>query len=146
MRHLIVLLPLFSLAFAANAADKIDDVLRAAVDGRKVPGVVAMVARDGVVVYKGAFGNRMAVDTIFRIASMTKPVTSVAVMQLVEAGKVKLDAPASDYLPAMDGARVLERINPKTGEAVMHSPRGPVTVRQLLTHTSGYGYDRWDKT
>ncbi len=88
----------------------------------KIPGVVAMATKDGAVVYQGAFGNRtdlpatpMTVSTIFRIASMTKPVTSVAVMQLVEAGKVKLDGPAGQYLPEIAKAQVIERIDLKTG-------------------------------
>jgi methyl acetate hydrolase len=102
-------------------------------------------------VYRGAFGNRadnpatpMTVDTIFRIASMTKAVTSVAVMQLIEAGKVKLDAPAGQYLPQIAKAQVIDHVDAKTGEAVMRPPKSPVTVRELLSHTSGYGYERWD--
>ena len=134
-----------------QAAGPISDVLRNAVESHQISGVAAMVTRDGVTVYQGAFGNRidnpatpMTVDTIFRMASMTKPVTSVAVMQLVEAGKVKLDAPASEYLPEIARVQVLDHIDAKTGQAVMRSPKTPVTVRQLLSHTSGYGYDRWD--
>jgi hypothetical protein len=128
-----------------------DDVLRHAVEQGKVPGVVAMATRGDAVIYQGAYGNRvehpaspMTPDTIFRIASMTKPVTSVAVMQLVEADKVKLDAPAGQYLPAIAKAQVIDHFDPKTGEPVMRPPKSPVTVRELLSHTSGYVYDRWD--
>jgi methyl acetate hydrolase len=149
--RLLALPVLLAAASLGHAADAIDNVLRNAVEQRKVPGVVAMATRGGAVVYQGAFGNRrehpptqMTVDTIFRIASMTKPVTSVAVMQLVEAGKVKLDGPAGQYLPEIAKAQVIDRIDPKTGEAVMRPPKTPVTVRELLSHTSGYGYDRWD--
>ncbi len=156
-RMRLPVLPVFlAAASLGQAADAIDDVLRNAVEQRKVPGVVAMATRGGAVVYHGAFGNRvehpatkMTGDTIFRIASMTKPVTSVAIMQLVEAGKVKLDGPAGQYLPEIAKAQVIERTDlktgvPKTGEAVMRPPKTPVTVRELLSHTSGYGYDRWD--
>ena len=142
---------LLAASFLAQAADPINDVLRQAVEQHKIPGVVAMATKDGAVVYQGAFGNRtdlpatpMTVSTIFRIASMTKPVTSVAVMQLVEAGKVKLDGPAGQYLPEIAKAQVIDRVDPKTGEAMMRPPKTPVTVRELLSHTSGYGYDRWD--
>jgi len=110
-----------------------------------------MVANPHAVVYQGAYGKRnesqdapVAVDTIFRIASMTKPVTAVAVMQLVEAGKVKLDEPAGTYLPEIGKAQVIDHIDPQTGDAVMRPPKTPVTVRELLSHTSGYVYDRWD--
>jgi CubicO group peptidase (beta-lactamase class C family) len=82
---------LIAAAYAPNAPARstasLDDVLRTAVEQRRVPGVVAMVATPDAVAYRGAFG--IDKDAIFAIASMTKPVTSVAVMQLVEAGKVK---------------------------------------------------------
>ena len=130
----------------------IDAVLRNAVARKIVPGVVAVVTKDGVTVYQGAFGQRSATpaapmerDAIFRIASMTKPITSVAVLQLVEAGKVKLDASAGDYLPEIAQVQVIDHIDPKTGAASLRPPRTPVTVRQLLSHTSGYGYALWDQ-
>src|SRR5438309_2146610 len=110
----------------------LDRVLRTAVEQRRVPGVVAMVATGDAVAYEGAFGYRK--DAIFAIASMTKPVTSVAVMQLVEAGKVKLDEPAATYLPELGAVQVLEG-------GALRAPKGPITVRQLLTHTSGFGYE-----
>jgi methyl acetate hydrolase len=139
---LLVFTVWLAAASLGHAADAIDDVLRKAVEQGKAPGVAAMATRDGAVVYQGAFGNRaehpatkMTVDTIFRIASMTKPVTSVAVMQLVEAGKVKLDGPAGQYLPEIGKALLIDQGRP---------PKTPVTVRELLSHTSGYGYDRWD--
>ncbi len=125
----------------------IDNVLRNAVEQGKISGVVAMATSGDAVIYEGAFGSRvehpatpMTVDTIFRIASMTKPVTSVAVMQLVEAGKVNLDAPAGQYLPDIAKAQVMGPGAAPTWRA----PKTPVTVRELLSHTSGYVYDRWD--
>jgi CubicO group peptidase (beta-lactamase class C family) len=110
----------------------LDKVLRTAVEQKRVPGVVAMVATADGVAYEGAFG--MNKDTIFAIASMTKPVTSVAVMQLVEAGQVKLDEPAKTYLPEFAKVRVLEG-------GKLRAPKSAVTVRQLLTHSSGFGYE-----
>src|SRR5215470_3093926 len=87
-------------ASAGNASTQIDTILRRAVDAKDVPGVVAVAATDKGIFYEGAFGTRdlakgpdMSLDTIFRIASMTKAVTSVAAMQLVEQGRLQLDQP-----------------------------------------------------
>src|SRR5260370_40979510 len=95
-----------------KSINPIDQVLREAVDQKKLPGIVAMVAVADRVTYQGAFGQRntiknipMTVDSIFRIASMTKPVTSVAIMQLVESGRVKLDELAATYLPELSGVQ-----------------------------------------
>jgi len=114
----------------------LDRVLQSAVAQKKVPGAVAVVATPEGVVWQG--GTGYASDTIFAIASMTKPVTSVAVMQLVEAGKVKLDEPASTYLPELAKVQVLEN-------GTLRAPKSPVTVRQLLTHTSGFAYEFMNK-
>ena len=120
-------------AHARQAGTKpIDGLLQTAVEQKQVPMAVAMVADARGVVYEGAAGA--ARDTIFAIASMTKPITSVAVMQLVEAGKVRLDEPAATYVSELGGIRVLEA-------GALRAPRRPVTVRQLLTHTAGFGYE-----
>src|SRR6266850_5478589 len=104
----------------ANAASPIDSALRAGVEEHGIPGVVAMVATPDAIVYQGAFGKRevagsvpMTDDTIFRIFSMTKPVTSVAIMQLVEQGKLKLDDPVSKWLAGFDNLRVITKFNEK---------------------------------
>jgi CubicO group peptidase (beta-lactamase class C family) len=103
------------------------------------------------VTYQGASGKRdtiknipITVDSIFRIASMTKPITSVAVMQLVESGRVKLDEPAATYLPELSQVQVLEEFDANTGKAKFGPPHAAPTVRQLLTHTSGFGYESFD--
>jgi len=97
----------------ANAASPMDTVLRAGVEERGIPGVVAIVAAPDTILYKGAFGKRevegrvpMTEDTMFRIYSMTKPVTSVAVMQLVELGKLKLDDPVGKWLPSLSSPKI----------------------------------------
>jgi len=146
-----------SMATSAHAqgtgvsSRQIDDVLREAVEEYHLPGVVAMVAQGDAVVYQGAFGKQhvakgvpMATDSIFRIASMTKAVTSVAVMQLVERGRVKLDEPAGTYLAELARVEVLEGFD-ANGTAKLRPPKTPVTVRQLLTHTSGFGYELFDE-
>src|SRR5688572_24692126 len=92
----------------------IDGVLRQAADAKEVPGVVAMAATDKGLLYEGAFGVRaldgstpMTLDTVFRIASMTKAITSVAAMQLVEQGKLTLDGPLPPVDPAVNAPQVL---------------------------------------
>jgi len=115
------------LGAAQQRSPEIDTLLRTAVDQRRVPLVVAMVADSRSIVYEQAVGADK--DAIFAIASMTKPVTSVAVMQFIEAGRVKLDEPAATYVPELAAARV------RDGET-LRSPKTPITVRHLLTHTS----------
>lgn len=143
------------LTLAAGSGTKpgnsIDLVLREAVEQKKAPGVVAMASRGDEVIYQGAFGKRastkdvpMTLDSIFHIASMTKAVTAVAVLQLIESGRVKLDEPAATYLPELAKVQVLEEFDPATKKAKLRAPKTPPTVRQLLTHTSGFGYDFFD--
>jgi methyl acetate hydrolase len=136
---------------SAKSSNQIDQVLREAVDEKKLPGIVAMVVVADHVTYQGASGKRdtiknipMTVDSIFRIASMTKPITSVAVMQLVETGRVKLDEPAASYLPELSQVQVLEEFDASTGQAKLRPPKTPPTVRQLLSHTSGFAYEFFD--
>ena len=83
----------------------------------------------------------MTVDTMFRIASMTKPVTSLAVMQLVEQGRLSLDDPAEKYLPQLANLTVLESFDAKTGVYTVRPAKRAPTVRHLLTHTAGFGYN-----
>lgn len=130
----VVALLLIPTGHATRQPDstRLDSVLRAAVERRQVPAVIAMVATPEGVVYEGTVG--LPADAILAMASMTKPVTSVAVMQLVERGKVQLDAPAATYLPALRSVQVLER-------GALRAPKSPPTVRQLLAHTSGFAYE-----
>ena len=141
-----------ALAGAASAQNSpggaaLDASLRGAVEARDVPGVVALVTDRERVLYRGAFGvadvatgRPLAQDAIFRIASMTKPVTSVALMQLVEQGRIGLDDPAENYLPELARLRVLESFDPATGAYQVRPPARPPTVKHFLTHTSGLAY------
>ena len=131
-------------------AAEIDTVLRRAAEAREVPGVVAMAATDKGILYEGAFGTRdlgkgpeMTLDTIFRLASMTKAVTSVAAMQLVEAGKLHLDEPIGNVLPELAAPQVLEGFD-DAGAPRLRPAKRPITLRLLLTHTAGFGYEVWD--
>jgi methyl acetate hydrolase len=128
---------------------QIDQVLKAAIDRGDVPGVVAMVATREGPVYQGAFGKRalpdgvaMTADTVFWIASMTKAITSTAAMQLVEHGKLELDRPIADVLPELAAPQVLEGFD-AAGEPKLRPARRPITLRQLITHTAGFGYAIW---
>lgn len=125
----------------------IDDVLRQSVDNGDVPGVVALLADDSGQVYEGAWGERaagsgqpMTTDTVAWLASMTKAVTTVAAMQLVEQGRLALDEPLHPLVPFLGEARVLEGFDDE-GAPRLRTPRGPITLRHLLTHTSGFTYD-----
>jgi methyl acetate hydrolase len=129
----------------------IDSILQRAVDAREVPGVVAMAATDRTMIYQGAFGLRclgtqakMSTDTVFRIASMVKLLTSVAAMQLVEGGKLSLDDPAEKVDPELGAAQVLTGFDAK-GHPQLRPPLRPITLRNLLTHTSGFSYPLWDE-
>lgn len=125
----------------------LDTILSEAAAAGTVPGVIALVGdRDGTL-YEGAFGKRditrdtpMTGDTVAWIASMTKAVTTAALMQLVEEGKVDLDAPAATYAPEIGEIGVLTDFD-AAGKPVIRAPKTPVTVRHLLTHTSGFAYD-----
>jgi len=133
-------------AQATRSTAALDAVLQRAVAHGSVPGVVAAAADRNGIVYRGAAGRAssqgrpMAVDAIFGIASMTKAVTSVALMQLVDEKKVALDAAASEYLPPFANVSVITSFDEKTGAYTVKPASRPITIRHLLTHTSGLGY------
>jgi CubicO group peptidase (beta-lactamase class C family) len=129
---------------------EIDQLLEAAVSAGDVAGVVALAADDGGTLYQGAFGRRgiaangpMTLDTVFRIASMTKAVTAVAAMQLVERGRLSLDQPVGDVLPQLAAPLVLEGFD-DAGQPRLRPAKRPITLRHLLTHTAGFVYDFWN--
>jgi CubicO group peptidase (beta-lactamase class C family) len=133
-----------------GALSRVDAALRSAVDAGEVPGVVAMAATDRGLLYEGAFGRRgrggaeaMTPDTVFRIASMTKAITSIAAMQLVEQGKLARDAPVPDSAPTIGAPRVLEGFD-AAGAPRLRPAKRPITLRHLLTHTAGFAYDMWN--
>ena len=133
-----------------RAGTSIDDTLRTGIQRRNIPCVTATVATADKITYQGAFGTRDAAsgvkvtpDSIFAIASMTKAVTSAAAMQLVEQGKITLDEPASKFLPDLAKLEVIDGFDPITGKPKMHTVRTPITLKHLLTHTSGLAYPQW---
>lgn len=129
---------------------EIGAALQAKIDAGEIPGVVAMAANEQSVLYEGAFGvrntataTRMSADTVFRIASMVKLLTSVAALQLVERGKLKLDEPAAHIDERLGSAKVLAGFDAK-GLPQLRPPHKPITLRHLLSHTSGFSYPLWD--
>ncbi|MES2603692.1 MAG: serine hydrolase domain-containing protein [Pseudomonadota bacterium] len=143
------------LLCASLEAQTLNDTGKAALDiylqdvikTTRIPGMVALVVNKDGIVYEKAFGlmdtansKPMSPDTIFRLASMTKPVTSMGIMMLVEEGKIDLDAPASKYVPSLANQQVFTSYNLADGTYKAEPVKNEYTVRQLLTHTSGLGY------
>ena len=131
----------------ASASSALDASLRGAIERKDVPGVVALVTDRKGVIYEGAFGvadvatgRPVAKDSMFRIASMTKPITSLALMQLVEQGKIGLDDPAEKYLPELKNPQVVESFDAKSGDYKLRPAARLPLVRHFLTHTSGLAY------
>jgi len=129
---------------------RLDDLLAAGVKNGHVPGVVAALADKNGLTYIGSAGERtigtgdvMTTDTVGAIASMTKAITGAAVMQLVEQGRLDLDAPAETYFAELATPQVLEGFDAE-GQPILRDARSQVTLRNLLTHTSGYAYDFTD--
>ena len=127
----------------------VDKLFSQAVESKAMPGIVAVAATDKSTVYEGAFGKRelgkdapMTVDSVVWIASMTKAITGTAAMQLVERGKLSLDRPASEVVPALSSAKVLEGFD-AAGQPRQRAPKRPITLRHLLTHTAGFAYELW---
>jgi CubicO group peptidase (beta-lactamase class C family) len=136
--------------FSAKRLGRIAPWYQAQVDAGALAGAVVAVARDGKLAYLQAIGtydragkNPLTPDAIFWIASMTKPVTSVAAMMLVEEGKLDLTAPVSEYLPIFKDKPVgVEDVDPETGKhtLLLEPEKRPMQVIDLLRHTSGLIY------
>ena len=134
-----------------RSAALIDSVLADMVGSGKIAGLVAAVADAQGVIYQSAFGcqnisqpQQMTVDSVFRIASMTKAVTATAAMQLFEQAKLELDQPARNILPFLADTKVLLGFD-AGGMPILRSPRTEITLRNLLTHTAGFVYDTWNQ-
>jgi CubicO group peptidase (beta-lactamase class C family) len=146
-------LVLGSRAQTLFGATGLDEILRTGIERRRIPAAVGMTATANTTTYAGAFGKRdsasginVTTDGIFNIASMTKAITSVAAMQLVEKGMVKLDEPVAKHLPQLGKLDVLDGFDKVTGKPILRPAMKPVTLKHLLTHTSGLAYPTWDAT
>jgi len=134
----------------APSPGTVDALLRGAVDAGVIPGVVAAVASSEDTIYEAAFGRRvlgdaaaMSFDTVCWLASMTKPLVGTAAMQLVERGRLELDAPAAKVIPELSAFHVMDGWDAR-GEPRLRPPKRAMTLRHLLTHTSGFVYDTWN--
>ncbi|MDN5284453.1 MAG: class beta-lactamase-related serine hydrolase [Mucilaginibacter sp.] len=133
--------------FSVERLQRIDHLIEQNIDSGYINGAVGLIARNGKIVYNKSFGiadveqkKLMNNDAIFRVASQTKAITSVAVMMLFEEGKFLLDDPISKYLPAFAHPKVIDQFNAKDSTYTTIPAKREVTIRDLLTHTSGIGY------
>lgn len=129
------------VALSEQRLTRIDHLIEGAIEAQAIPGAVVLVQRRGQIAYFRAFGDTdrpLNKDALFRIASMTKPVTSLAVLLLHEEGRFQLDDPVSRYLPEFD--REMMVIEPDGDGYTLRPATRDITIRHLLTHTSGIGY------
>lgn len=136
-----------SAGFSSQRLQRIDNFINGYIKNNQLNGAVGLVVHNGTIVYNKAFGNSniasstpMKTDNIFRIASMSKPVVSVAAMILYEEGKFLLDDPVSKFIPSFKNARVLETYNAADTTYTTVPAKREITIRHLLNHTSGIGY------
>ena len=135
-----------SVGVSTDLLKRIDVHLKDHLDKKWIPGAVAMVARKGKIIYSTNIGTSginkqdMKVDDIFRLASMTKPIVTTAIMMLVEEGKCVLEDPISKYIPEFKSPVVLKEVNVKDSTYTAEPSPSEITIRQLLSHTSGIGY------
>jgi len=127
--------------------NRIDTMLKNAILDDQIPGAVALIARNGKIVFHNAYGMSnnesgtvMKKDAIFRIASQTKAITSTAVMMLWEEGRFRLDDPISKYIPEFGEAQLLDTFNEADSTFTSKPAEKQITIRHLITHTSGLGY------
>jgi len=150
---LISLLAVFQISFSQTQTDlqakisKLDAMLDEAIQKEQVPGLVALVIKDGKIVYHSAkglsdveSGRKMEKNSIFRIASQTKAITSTAIMMLWEEGKFRLDDPISKFIPEFKNPQVLNTFSYVDTTFTTKPSTKEITIRHLLTHTSGLGY------
>ena len=135
------------VGMSAERLSRIDRMCKEAVENSKVPGIVAMVSRHGKIVFHEAYGmadneagRTLKKDDIFRIASQTKAITATAVMMLWEEGLFRLDDPISKFIPEFKDAGVLKEFDDESGTWTSEPVKIPITIRHLMTHTSGIGY------
>ena len=132
---------------SSERLDRIDSYLNKMIKENQIPGAVALIRRNDKIIYNKAFGYsdveneiKYSTDDIFRIASMTKAITSLAVLMLWEEGKFNLDDPIENYIPEFKNLKILTDFNQKDSSYLSKPAKNKITIRHLLTHTSGIGY------
>ncbi len=136
-----------NVGMSSDRLRRMDAVINDYIKQGKQAGVAVLVARNGRIVYHKAYGQDdmeagtpLKRDAIFRVASQTKAITSIGLMMLFEEGKFLLDDPISNYIPAFKNMTVLDKYTEKDTSYTTVPAKRPITIRQLLTHTSGIGY------
>jgi len=136
-----------SVGISDDRLARIDSMCINAISSGEIPGVVTLVARNGKIVHYKAFGMAdnqsgrvLKRDDIFRIASQSKAITATAVMMLWEEGRFRLDDPISEFIPEFKNPQILKTFNPSDTSYTTEPAKSEITIRQLLTHTSGIGY------
>ncbi|GLU52029.1 serine hydrolase domain-containing protein [Dyadobacter frigoris] len=136
-----------SVGISSERLKRIDKVLQEYVDKQQVAGSVAIIVKNGKIVYYKGFGSDdwdtkapLKKDAIFRIASQTKAITSTAAMILFEEGKFLLDDPVSKYISSFKNPQIIDKFNEKDSSYTTKPAKNEITIRQLLTHTSGISY------
>lgn len=138
------------VGISSERIQKIEAMLKSAIEKDHIPGAVALIARDGKIIFHEAYGEANASgkalqkDAIFRLASQTKAITATAVMMLWEEGKFRLDDPISKYIPEFKNPQILVNFREKDSTYDALPAKNEITIRQLLTHTSGLGYGMID--
>tara|TARA_B100000963_G_scaffold291547_1_gene261612 strand:+ start:389 stop:1645 length:1257 start_codon:yes stop_codon:yes gene_type:complete len=163
MKNIHCLLIFFTLSFigcvdpktsnlSLEKLKKIDDLILEDIKENKIPGAVVLVGNENEIIFEKAYGiknpetnEKYNTDDIFRIASMTKAITSIGVLKLWEEGKIGLDDPIDKYIPKFENIQILESWNSEDTTYTVKNSTKKITVRQLLTHTSGIGYDFIDE-
>ena len=132
----------------SNRLNEIDNLINSFIDDNQIPGAVVLVGDNKNILYQKSFGiknpitnDKYQINDIFRIASMTKAITSIGVIKLWEKGKIGLDDPIEKYIPEFKNVRILDSYNKKDTTYSTIQTSKSITIRQLLTHTSGIGYD-----
>ena len=132
----------------SNRLNEIDNLINSFIDDNQIPGAVVLVGDNKNILYQKSFGiknpitnDKYQINDIFRIASMTKAITSIGVIKLWEKGKIGLDDPIEKYIPEFKNVQILDSYNKKDTTYSTIQTSKSITIRQLLTHTSGIGYD-----
>lgn len=135
------------VGFSTERLARIEALINRKIKEKRIPGAVVLAARHGQIVINKAFGMNdieanipLKNDDIFRMMSMSKAITSIAVMMLYEEGRFNLDDPISRYIPAFKNPQIIDSVNRKDSSYVAHPAKKEITIRHLLTHTAGIPY------
>jgi len=135
-----------SVGLSTERLDRLGKAMQDDIDQKKTGGIVVLIARHGAIAYHKAFGmadiesgKKMQTDNLFRLYSMTKPVTSAALLMLYEEGKFQLTDPLDKYIPAFKNVKVFVKLDDK-GEMVLEEPKRKITIQDVFRHTAGFSY------